>query len=91
MILSKGQGYSNAPIIPPKDISKLPLFRLKHLSFNQEMPCLPLNIDPESLERLDLRLPERFFVLNADDLLKFVNIKHLCLIDAIQVEFLDAL
>ena len=62
--------------IQSEDIAKLPLFRLKRLSFDQELEMLPLNVDKECLEHLDLSGP--LINYHRDMLLKsFKNVRHL--------------
>ena len=75
MILSENQDKDAMEILPEEYISKLPLFRLKRLSFNQEFKKLPLHIDRESLERLDIR--EAMSTLGLKGIFMSKNLKHL--------------
>lgn len=54
-------------------MSGLPLFRLKHLTFNQGLGKLPLRVDPRTLEHLQVPINE-----STKELIEiFKNIRHL--------------
>lgn len=77
MLFSERQDQNNAKTTAEEsgDINLQP-FRLKRLSFNMELNALPLIVEPDLMERLDLR--EAGMTLEDVDIIKkFKNLKHL--------------